>query len=589
MSLSAPRQRIPHWAADVLCSLVAVAAVCLRAGRYYAPTVMPDEMGYWCAGAFFAGFSWSDVMASSPYYSFGYGLVLAPLFHLFEDPVWMFRAAIALNGLFLAGVYLLTAAVIRRLALPIGACGRRLAALALSLYSYQVYNAQATQPDTVMVFFFWLLVWLLCGLLRSGRLWQTAAIAATAIYLFTLHMRNLGILIALCLLYLALCLCGVLQKRHLLVLSLVLAAGLAAAFWWKDFYTACIWQGSAVAEINNTSTVFGTTAHLLSLTGLIQLAINMLGRIFYLGCSTFLLFLLAVWQILRSLATALRTRKLQPLHWVQGFCLLTMLGEMGISSLFMIDPTRTDQILYGRYHEQVLGPLLLFGVAALAKLSVKAPALLALCTSHLALSCGLLAWINAAGLEQTDPYPPSLSGILAFPLPAAWPAAVRYTVGAAGVSILCFAVLWLLAQVLSRPKAALVVLAASWGVLGWGAGALILENGQYAKSVYAELAAFVRTSCESREVFYVVSDGFPNNQIVSTENFTVLNRKFFLPRTQMRLIEQSALPQIADRQDTAVIVEENYVDAAALKASHILALQCGSTQLWLPAGASADP
>ena len=573
-------RRIPGWVADGLCVLAVLAAVCLRAGNYCAPTVMPDEMGYWCAGAFFAGFSWADVMGTSPYYSFGYGLILAPLFHLFEDPVWMFRAAIVLNGLFLVGVYLLAADSIRRVNLPLKSGTRRLAALALALYSYQIYNAQATQPDTVMVFFYWLVIWLLIGLLHSDRLWRTAALAVSVVYLFTLHMRNLGIVIALCLLYLVLILCKVVRSRHIFVLVVMMTVGFAAVFAWKDIYTTAVWQGSAIADINNTNTAFSTVGSLLSWQGLVQLAVNLLGRIFYLGCSTFLMFYWALWQVLRTLAGGVRRRRLQPLHWLQLFCLLAMMGEMGISSLFMIQPTRIDQILYGRYHEQVLGPLLLFGIAAVDRLSAKRTLLL-LSLFHLALGGGLFAWIHAHGLQQTDYYPPSMAGVLAFPLPASWPAALRYTLGAAGFSILCFVLLWLLVRMMRRPRAALAVLSAGWMLLGWGAGMIVLENGQYAKAVYADLAAAVRTNYSDREIYYVVSDGFPNGEVVSTENFTVLNRKFFFPRTSLHLIEPSQLPQLAGRQDTAVIVEENYVDADGLGTEYFLAMQCGSTQLWL--------
>ena len=78
---------------NFLYAAIIVAAVCLRLGQLYSPTVMPDELGYWSAGAFFSGHLWTDVMPLSPYYSYGYGLILAPLFFL-QSPVVMFLSLI---------------------------------------------------------------------------------------------------------------------------------------------------------------------------------------------------------------------------------------------------------------------------------------------------------------------------------------------------------------------------------------------------------------------------------------------------------------------------------------------------------------
>ena len=42
--------------------------------------IIGDEFGYWADAAFFAGKNWSEVGSMNPYYSFGYSLILAPLF-----------------------------------------------------------------------------------------------------------------------------------------------------------------------------------------------------------------------------------------------------------------------------------------------------------------------------------------------------------------------------------------------------------------------------------------------------------------------------------------------------------------------------
>ena len=66
----------------------------------YGPIIMPDETGYWAAGAYFAGCDWQGVMRLSPYYGVGYGLFLAPVIAIFREPLAIYHAAIIENVIF---------------------------------------------------------------------------------------------------------------------------------------------------------------------------------------------------------------------------------------------------------------------------------------------------------------------------------------------------------------------------------------------------------------------------------------------------------------------------------------------------------
>lgn len=61
-------------------------------------TVLDDEFGYWGNAAYLAGLDWSGVISEIPYYSYGYSLLLVPLFFIFDNPIHMYKAAIILNG-----------------------------------------------------------------------------------------------------------------------------------------------------------------------------------------------------------------------------------------------------------------------------------------------------------------------------------------------------------------------------------------------------------------------------------------------------------------------------------------------------------
>lgn len=73
-------------------------------GEKNVPYVLGDEFGYWTSAAYFFGYDWSGIASINGYFSFGYGLLLTPLF-LLKDSVLMYRTAIVMNALFLVGSF----------------------------------------------------------------------------------------------------------------------------------------------------------------------------------------------------------------------------------------------------------------------------------------------------------------------------------------------------------------------------------------------------------------------------------------------------------------------------------------------------
>lgn len=578
--------RVAPWIWDIACVALIFLTVCAALGKLYAPTIMPDEMGYWCAGAFFSGNLWTDVMQTSPYYSFGYGLILAPLFWLFEDPVWMFRTAIILNAAFLSGAFLLAQSMARSLFPRHSSALRRLVCLCLTLYSYQVYNAQGTQPDAVIVFFYWLLVWLLLRYLRGPRLYHLAGMAVVSCYLFSLHMRNLGILVALSLVLVLLAFLKRVPWRHVASIAAMVALCAGLVIFVKNYYSGQIWQGSEFLTINNTTSAFGSVLSLFTLQGLLNLLVNFLGRVFYLGCSTFFLFYWAVFIIVRDLWRAVKRKDLAVFHIMEFFALLTMLGEIGISCLFMIEPTRTDHVLYGRYHEQVLGPLLMFGLMRLQGLRSTRYFMPVSIASHLTASGLLFAYFRAFNLEAVLS-PPSMAGVLGFFSPTDVSVVVRYTFSLAMFSAFIFLIFYLLLCIPKRQMVAIILttVAAAWVILGYQAANLIFYSRTEAKAVFYELTRDMQQMWQDAEICYVVSDGHddPAN-VFSNENFTLLGRKFCFPRTRMQIVTirellEMELPANGHRM---VLLEDLFMDSSPLEEDYLPLLQGGSTQVLVP-------
>ena len=77
-------------------------------------SVLNDEFGYWANAAYFYGYDWSGISFMSPYYSWGYSILLIPLF-LIKNPVIRYQSALVINVVLYLGSYLISYGCIRKI------------------------------------------------------------------------------------------------------------------------------------------------------------------------------------------------------------------------------------------------------------------------------------------------------------------------------------------------------------------------------------------------------------------------------------------------------------------------------------------
>lgn len=76
-------------------------------GKLFGPIRFPDEFGYWSHGARLLGYGWNEVSGIHPYYSFGYGMLMAPLLKWCSNPVVLYRIAVSINFILIVWCYVL--------------------------------------------------------------------------------------------------------------------------------------------------------------------------------------------------------------------------------------------------------------------------------------------------------------------------------------------------------------------------------------------------------------------------------------------------------------------------------------------------
>ena len=167
-----------------------------------------DEVYSLSGAAFFAGYNWSTYMSLHKFYNFGYTMLLAPIYHMFKNPISIYRGMLFVNTIVHIIVFCLAYDI----------CNKKLnmsklTSLGISLVatcnSIIVFFKGFVYNELPLIFIVWMIVWLLLTIdrsegIKSGIL--SAVLGIIVAYAYIIHSRcliifvSLGITALLCLL-----------------------------------------------------------------------------------------------------------------------------------------------------------------------------------------------------------------------------------------------------------------------------------------------------------------------------------------------------------------------------------------------------
>lgn len=342
--------------------LVAVAAYYVRMLRgYSAPLIVPDEFGYTVIAAYLAGHDWSNVAQGLPWYSYGYSLLLAPVYELVKPSSW-YHAAQFLNVLLVmtAGVFanvLLCHYVARKL-------HRYLAVAAVMLYPSLVFYAHFTWSESLIV----LLPWLVSiQAFRMGR--------ADAGYL---NAVAYGVLLGCCYYVhsrlIVICLAGLMVlgyqvwigKRRLLAgaSTMAFAAIMFFGALLKNYFIDRVYRGEVSGAQDSLAKMVLALIHRFQddPSVLLTMFSGAAGQLAYLVIATLGLVVPGV----ISMAAKARQSHLQGRTDEASallFLLLALLGSYVLIAISMgSSPGYPHHVFYGRYTDPIVLPAMAFGL-----------------------------------------------------------------------------------------------------------------------------------------------------------------------------------------------------------------------------------
>jgi hypothetical protein len=326
------------------------------------PVVVADEIGYLMNARVLAG-GVPGQLSTAPYYHGGYSLPLAPLLALGLDPETTYRIVLGLNTLLAASLAPLLYLLLTR-CFSVEPRWSVWPSLAAAAYPSVTILGQVVLSENLLLPL--VVVWLLCfgSLLgakteRSRMAWG-AGTALSAVWLWATHGSMLVVVGLTAAVLLALAFERGPTARSALLALVIVAAGLLAVRSLDHFLVARNYGGHAQGEIQHRLSTVDSVA------GVGAFLRNLVGQAWYLAVASLGMLVAAVAPLDRR---RLRRVPRSPSELVVALALLAGLGLLVESALSFRDADRPDMLVYGRYTEVVVPPLLAVALVRLRRQS----------------------------------------------------------------------------------------------------------------------------------------------------------------------------------------------------------------------------
>lgn len=336
---------------------------CIRHISETSNLIVWDELGYWGSAAYYAGYDWSSIVtANSGYYSYGYSLILALLLYIFAPLKFAYQAAIIVNALLSVGSYILANYVGCFFVKKEKKLYVVIAAFAVSMYGNNITQTCFAWPEVLLIFLFWTLVALFVSLYQRYRLQKVLLICVVLVYMFFVHSRTIGVVIA-GFLSIIVFVSRKFNKKDLWKISFI-AALIVTLFGLGQFIREDVknevWRVLADTPLANTSSVLITdTVNKFTVKGVWEIIKTFFNRIYYWGCVSYFFVFACIKELCIRLYLNIKNKEWNPIFL---FLILSMLGNFGVLSLTLSFQGTYQALLYGRYADNIIGPFLLLGL-----------------------------------------------------------------------------------------------------------------------------------------------------------------------------------------------------------------------------------
>lgn len=339
---------------------------CVNINKLDYIAVLNDEFGYWGSAASIVGYDWKELIAETPYYAWGYSVWLIPIMGLLPTPELWYKAAIFLNIILLVASYFLCSRVGRKIFPEVDKNIIFAVSLIVIIYPANIIYAQVAWSETLLYFLMWAATYLLLNIEERFTWTKFVGFVLLLIYMYMVHARTIG-----CVGIGLVCLFLVLVKNKKPILSYLIVLVLAGIGYIindgiKAYQISELWSNSQSSTMNNVGLNQETILlYVQKFVKDIRLFLESLGgKLIYTIVGSGLTVLVLLVRFAKEEINRVKNRELfSNYHITKIWCVFAFLASWILCSLQMLSwEERKDIILYSRYMENAMGPLLLLGI-----------------------------------------------------------------------------------------------------------------------------------------------------------------------------------------------------------------------------------
>lgn len=337
------------------------------------PVVLNDEFGYWSIAASIAGKDWRDFIEITPYYNYGYSLLLIPLFYINLPFYIIYKISIIMNIGMLVFSFWLCMYCTKKMFSWIKIHQSALISFLVCAYPSTILQTQIAWTETLLYLLFWISVSLLVSLLEKYSLWKSVIFAISLGYMFMVHQRTIGILVSgIFTLLLYAYKRKKTRKRDIIIFFIVVFLIIGLHFIIKTDIKNWLWNNSTTSYMNDFSAQVSRIDKYFSLNALKNIFFGIGGRTFYFLVTGGLIFFYGMYYLAKKIVRIMEKNIDTNIPFIGvyvlcSFILLLLIGCVSIVEGF----ERVDTVVYARYLENVVGPILLCGFIKILENKIK--------------------------------------------------------------------------------------------------------------------------------------------------------------------------------------------------------------------------
>lgn len=345
--------------------------------KIYQPTLLDDEFAYFGIAKYFTGINWSSTMYFCKYYSYGYSLLIAPFALFIKDTVLLYRMVVALNGFFLIAAFWLIDSIFRQLFSETNFADKKkwknnaiaILSFMMLMLPCNINYASVALSECLLLLLFAIIMKIIMNLKANTGCMYYMVLGILLMYSYMVHQRMLGVMIAATIVLLIRFikkqtngkqLCSYLIAIVVLyIVHIFIKADIKDNLWLNGLYSG---QNDMSGILENIKQIFS------SFESFVKFIVSILGKLFYMGSSTYLFGFVGLFLAIFVLKKKLGTEKFTSNNAGLLFLILSFIMLLGISSVFMNEPTNMAYLLYGRYLETFSPFLMGFGILTILQL-----------------------------------------------------------------------------------------------------------------------------------------------------------------------------------------------------------------------------